>query len=317
MILSLKQKTFFDLFPVPEFLLLSTTGITITDTDIKLVRLQRKILGGGIKLTHFSRTDSSELVSALKGFVSRYGSYIRATLPEENSYLFTASIDRVSVEGLYDAVAFIVEENVPISLAESVFDFEIIDEDANSSEIKLAVTVLPKKIVDAHVKLFESAGMVPVSFDTESQAVARAIVRRGDKRPQLIINLSLGKTGLYVVEDEVVQFSITLTYDFGEDDSYPHLEDLKSEMNKVFSFWNDRTDKSGSPSKQIEQVLVTGLGASRKDFVEKLISDNKTPLTIADTWVNMSFPKNFVPDIKSDEALDYASAIGLILPHRK
>src|SRR3990167_10888877 len=291
MISLLKQKTFLDLFPAPEFLLLSITGIAITDVDTKFVQLRRKIFGDGFELAHASKVDNpkgaveaglinnaSELVSILKKLASHYNiRYARASLPEEKAYLFTANINWVPPEGLRDAVAFIIEENVPVSLAESVFDFEIIEENESSCEIKLAVSVLPKSVVNAYVELFESSGITPASFDLESRAIARAVIHRGDKRLHLIINLSLKRTGFYVVEEEVVQFSTTLAYGIDGDDSYSNPNDLKAEMRKVFAFWNARTDKSGKPGKKIEKIILCGLKGSKMDFVEKLMSENEAP----------------------------------------
>src|SRR3989344_2718958 len=184
MIVPARHRAFFDLFPAPEFLLLSTTGVTVTDSDTKFVQLRRQTFGNGFELAHASKINNPQ----------------------------------VAFGGLRDAVAFIVEENVPVSLAESVFDFEIIDQMPGSNKIKLTVTVLPKDIVNAYITLFESAGITPISFDIESQAIARTLIHRGDRRPNLIINLSRKKTGFYVVEDKVVQFSTTSAYSIGEDD---------------------------------------------------------------------------------------------------
>lgn len=342
MISLLKQKTFLDFFPTPEFLLLSTTGITITDVDTKFVQLRRKIFGDGFELAHASKVDnpkgavesglinnSDELVSILKKLASHYNiRYARASLPEEKAYLFTTNINWVPSEGLKDAVAFIIEENVPVSLAESVFDFEIINENESAGKIKLAVSVLPENVVNAYVGLFESALITPVSFDLESQAIARTVIHRGDKRPHLIINLSLKKTGFYVVEEEVVQFSTTSAYGVGGDDPYPNLNDLKAEMRKVFAFWNARIDdplrqssseasKSGQPGKKIEKVILCGLGRSRADFVEKLMSESEVPYASADVWSNMSSSRKHVSEMSFDESIDYASAIGLVLPRDK
>jgi type IV pilus assembly protein PilM len=206
-------------------------------------------------------------------------------------------------------VAFIVEENAPVSLAESVFDFEIIGEVSDSNEIKLTVTVLPKNIVNTYIELFESAGITPISFDLESQATARALIHRGDKQPNLIINLSRKKTGFYVVEEEVVQFSTTPTYSIGEGDSYPSLNDLKAEMRKVLAFWDDR-----SSEKKIEKIILCGFGASSRDFVKKLMSESDVPYAFADVWQNMSAYQSHIPGISFGESLEYASAVGLILP---
>src|SRR3989344_2799883 len=318
MIPLLGQKTFLDLFPAPEFLLLSTAGIAVTDTDMKFVQLQREIFGDGFKLANSSKIDNPQGIiesNVLKKLSSRYGiRYAHAVLPEEKAYLFTTTIGWVPPLGLKDAVAFIIEENAPVSLTESVFDFEIIREDENAGEIKLSVSVVPKSVVSTYVEIFESALITPISFDLESQAIARAVIHRGDKRPHLIINLSLKKTGFYVVEEEVVQFSTTPAYGIDEGDSYPSLNDLKAEMRKVFVFWNARTDKSGKPEKKIEKVILCGLGASKTDFVEKLMSESEVPYALADVWLNMSPSRSHVAEIPFDESLGYASVIGLVLP---
>lgn len=333
MTVSSRQKTFFDIFPAPEFLLLSNMGITITDTDTTFVQLRRKIFGDGFELVHSSKVDNpkgvvesglinntNELILILKKLSSRYNiRYVRATLPEEKAYLFTTNISWVPPEGLRDAVAFIVEENAPVSLAESVFAFEIIHEDESAGEIKLAVSVLPKNIVAPYVGLFEAASITPISFDLESQAIARAVISRGDMQTTLIVNLSLKKTGFYIVEEEVVQFSTTLAYGLGldRDESYLNVNDLRAEMHKIFIFWDARTDKSGKPEKKIEKVILCGLGANKTDFIKQLVSENEVPYALADVWQNMSSAHNHVPEISLDASLDYASAIGLVLPRDK
>ncbi|MFZ2484548.1 MAG: pilus assembly protein PilM [Minisyncoccia bacterium] len=325
-----RQKTFLDLFPAPEFLRLSNVGVVISDEDIKFAELRREIFRSGFKLVHSGRVpihqgaiesgsinNTEELTSILKKLsLSHNTRFIMATLPEERAYLFTTSIDRVPAEGLRDAVAFIIEENVPVSLVESVFDFEIIDEDANRSKIKLAVSVLPRSLVSSYIELFESAGITPISFDLESQAIARAVIHRGDKRPHLIVNLSSKKTGFYVVEDEVVQFSTTPAYGVGEDGSYPNLSDLKAEMRKVLAFWNARTDPSNLERK-IGKVILCGQGANKSDFVEKLMDGGGVKFALADVWLNITPSRNHVPAIPFEKSLEYASAIGLVLPNKR
>jgi Tfp pilus assembly PilM family ATPase len=235
-------------------------------------------------------------------------------LPEEKAYLFTTRISAVPPEGLNDAVAFIIEENVPVSLAESVFDFEIISGDEVRDEIKLSVSVLPQNIVKTYISLFESAGITPISFKIESRAIARAIIPRGDNLAYLIINLSLNKTGFYVVEEEVVQFSTTLTYGLREDDSGHSLNSLKMEMSKVLAFWNSSPESHGSPEKKITKIILCGREAAKKELVEKLMSESEILYEVADVWQNVSPGQNLVKELSAEESLDYAAAIGLVLP---
>jgi hypothetical protein len=322
-----KQKTFLDFFPTPEFLLLSTTGITITDTDVKFMQLRRKVFGRGCELAHVSKVNLSqgvvvsgvvkqfdELVTILKKLSSHYHiRYARATLPEEQTYLFTTTIPRVASEGLKDAVAFIIEENVPMSLAESIFDFTVIGNLEDSPTLKLAVSVVSKNVVDSYIRLFESADITPISFDLESQAIARSVIRRGDRQSTLIVNIASNKTGFYVVEEEVVQFSTTSAYPLVDDVSLLNVNDLRGEMAKILTFWNSRTDKFGTSEKTIEKIIFYGLMSDRVDFVALLMNDHSIPYSTADVWQNVSSSKEVVSDIPLHESLDYASAIGLQL----
>lgn len=326
----LKRRTFLDFFPVPNFLIFSTTGIAVTDKDTKFVQLKRESFGDKAELVHATKVDNpkgaveaglisntTELIPVLKKLVSHYGiQYVYATLPEERAYIFTTTIDWVPHEGLKDAVAFIIEENAPVSLADSVFDFEIISEDKNTQKIKLVATVIPKDIVNSYIKLFESAGITPVSFELESQAIARTAISYGDKRPHLIINLSWKKTGFYIVERGIVKFSTVSAYSIDDDDSYPSLNDLKAEMRKVLAFWNVHAEGPDKLENRIQKIVFCGPGTRKKDFIEKLMNGSKIEYSLIDIWLNLSSRHRF-SKMTFDESISYISAVGSVLPRHR
>lgn len=319
-----KSNTFYNHFPTPEYLTLSTSGIAIKDEGINFIELHHGLFGTGLKLKSHENIPLQEgvvqsgsiyseekLAIALKSLSVKHRlSYTRATLPEEKAYLFTTSIQRVPEEGLKDAVAFIIEENVPVSLADSVFYFDIIGEDAKSPEIKVAVSVLPKQMVSAYTKVFESAGITPVSYDIESQAIARSVVPKGDMSSLLILNLEEKKTGLYVVEDGVVQFTTTLQY--GAAGSSAH--ELKLEMRKIFAFWSARA-KPGMPERNITKALLTGSASQDHSSVSKLMAECPVEYSWGNPWVNVASADSAPPSEIYAEVAGYASVIGLALPH--
>jgi len=325
--------SFFDFFPTPRFLLLSDVGMVISDKSIQIVKFREKyspdqkfsvvhcneeILPRGAVISGVIH-NRDEVVKVLKELRARYHfNFVRATLPEEKAYLFVTEFDQMPLEDLRDAIAFIIEENVPVSLAESVFYFDVIKSNLKSDKIKVAVSVLPQKEVEIYVEVFELAGITPVSFDIESQAIARALIFEGDTRTQLILNIGEAKTGLYVVEDEVVQFSSTPAFGshMEEDGSYGDLSSLKSEVRKLFSFWNTRLDRQGIPQRKIERILLTGEGATKEDFVSELMSGLEAPYVLADVWANVFSIKKHLPEIPFEASLSYASAIGVALPSR-
>lgn len=321
---ALKNRTFFNLFPTPEYLSLSNSGIAIGDDGIKFLQLHHGLFGNGLTLSHHQKIplpegtvfggliyDPKNVIAALKEVKDTYGiTYTRATLPEEKAYLFSAAIPRVPVEGLKDAVAFIIEENAPVKLAESVFDFDIISSSPELPKFEVTVAVLPKRIADSYMEVFQTAGLVPVSFDIESQAIARAAVPTGDASTWLVINIETKKTGFYIVEAGVVRFTTTLSFGSNQ----PGTTELKTEMRKIFAFWGAREVKPGSPQKKIEKALLCGTGALNNAFVEELMDECPVEYTWGNPWINVSSGGKAPPEFAS-EAMDFTATIGLALPH--
>lgn len=325
MAVTFKSRTFYNLFPTPEYLSLSNSGIAISDEGIKFIEFHHGLFGNGLKLSHYEKIslpdgavfggliyDSKDVALALKKLKDKYGiTYTRATLPEEKAYLFSAVIPRVPIEGLKDAVAFIIEENAPVKLAESIFDFDIITSSPEMSQVEVTVSVLPRKVVSSYAEVFEAAGLTPVSYDIESQAMARALIPTGDPGTWLIVDLENKKTGFYIVEAGVVQFTTTLPYGAAGQGT----AELKAEMRKIFAFWSAREVKPGSHSKKIDRVLVSGGGAQHRDFVMELMNESPVSYSWGDPWVNIRGMGGSLPKKLADLAPSFASAIGLALPH--
>jgi hypothetical protein len=318
--------SFFDFFPTPRFLLLSNTGVAVSEKSAQAVENKKKLslkycaeaplpkgaISSGVIL------DPAACAKVLQELSDTYKfNYVHATLPEEKAYLFTAELEKVPFKDLRDAVAFIIEENVPLSLAESIFYFDVVGGAADPSKIKVAVSVIAEKEVQLYVNMFESAGITPISFDIESQAIARSVIVRGDVRTHLIVNIGETKTGLYVVEDEVVQFSSTPPLGSVEVQGYRDIQSLKSEVRKLFSFWNTRLDKRGIPQRKIERIILCGEGAAKEDFVSELMTGFEVEYSIADVWGNAFSIKEHLPELPFQASLSYPAAIGAALPPRE
>ncbi len=323
-----KIKKFTDHFPVPDFLMLGTSGITLSDRNAKFAQFKKS--SKGLELVHFVDVplpegaitsgfinNTEEVKKALTYLNTHYHlPYVKATLPEERAYVFTTEINKVPSGELRDAVAFTIEENAPVSLDKSIFDYEVVGA-TTGSMLKVAVTVVTYKGTALYTDVFESAGISPISFEIESQAIARAIIPEGDKRTHLIINLTSDKSGLYIVEDEVVQFTSTIPFGARvEGGSYPDIHDLKSEIRKIFAFWNTRIDSAGIPSRKIEKIIFVGEDAFKEDFIAEVMSEMSLEYQLANVWVNALSFEETVPYIPFKESLGCAAAIGLALPKR-
>jgi Type IV pilus assembly protein PilM len=314
------QYSFLDLFPTPEFLLISSIGVTISDSSVYLVEFKRSGKGdrglillhlGSVPLPEGAVTDGvvnnrEAVTKALKELREHFNfRYVRATFPEEKAYLFTTEVTKASGADLRDAIAFTIEENAPVHLAESIFEYDVIGED--DDKVKVAVTVLPTEAVTAYCALFEDAGITPIGFDITPQAISRSLIPRGDKRTFLIVNAGERKTGFYVVEDGVVQFSSTMVLGAGDGPEYPDLDALRTEVRKIFGFWDTKIDK----------VILSGRGAGKPDFVERLMSELGVEYAVGDIWASASPIEKYVPDIPFTTSLSYAAPVGTALPSKR
>jgi Tfp pilus assembly PilM family ATPase len=176
--------------------------------------------------------------------------------------------------------------------------------------VEVTVSVLPRKIVESYTEVFSLAGITPVSFDIESQAIARALVPTGDQSTWLIINIENKKTGFYVVEAGVVKFSTTLPYG----SAGQNVSELKTEMRKIFAFWSSKEAKPDA-LKKIDQVLLSGAGADNHKFVTELMNESSVEYGWGDPWVNMPTKSKGIPKELLSQATSYSSAVGLALPH--
>jgi Tfp pilus assembly PilM family ATPase len=307
---------------------MANSGITITDKSLKFAQFKKS--SRNLELLHFIDipfskgavtagfiNDTEEVKKALVYLKDLHHiQYIKATLPEERAYVYTTEIDKVPYKDLRDAIAFTIEENAPVTLDKSIFDFDIVGP-TTGPKLKVAVTVVTYKGTALYTEIFESAGLSPISFEIESQAIARAIIPKGDTRTQLLINLSSEKTGLYIVEDEIVHFTSTIPFGAREvDGAFPDVHDLKSEIRKIFAFWNTRLDSHGVPVRKIEKILFVGEDATKEDFVSEIMSDISIEYSLANVWINALSFEERVPNIPFKESMGCAAAIGLSLPRK-
>lgn len=302
---------------------MSTVGLSLSDKAVRFIRFKRSAFGNSLNLSQWEKAvlpigaidsgeirDEAKIISSLKELSEKNNlRFVRASLPDEKAFLFTTTIDRVPDEGMRDAVAFIIEENVPVALADSVFDFEAVPT-SDPKKVKVTVSVVLKETANSYIKVLESAGITPISFDIESQAIARAVIEEGDIRTTLIVNAGERKASFYVVEDEVVRFSSTPAQSIIGGGVPLNARELKSEMMKVMEFWNNRVETEGD-GRAIERILLCGAGALNNELADELLADSSIEYNLADPWINTSMPdagSAILPD-----SLEYVAAAGLAL----
>ncbi|MFA6552671.1 MAG: pilus assembly protein PilM [Candidatus Paceibacterota bacterium] len=360
-----KKKGFLDYFPPPKFLEMPTIGVHISDTDIRFMELvksgdsfiigkygRRKLPPAVIEAGYLkNEANKEEVRKILVSIKDQYKiKFINASLPEEKAYLFKTDIPAVSKKEIRSTLEFSLEENVPIPANNAVFDYSIIgDQLKNSNHYDVGVSVLPEDVVSGYMDLFTGAGLMPLSFEIEAQAMGRAVIDKGDKGAYLILNFEEFKTGLSVISDEVVQYASTVDmggralteaiakhFSVSVDEAekikkekgflrdkkdtklffslMDSIAPLKNEIVKVLTYWKTRQDKEGNTNRKLEKIILCGKNSSLAGFDEFLSYYTKMQVEVANPWINVFNIDDYIPPIGALDSLDYATVIGLAMP---
>ncbi|MFA6077086.1 MAG: pilus assembly protein PilM [Candidatus Paceibacterota bacterium] len=351
--------TFFSrFFPVPSFLSDSSFGLDIGDESIKFMELvstkngirvgrhgERAIPPGIIdsgKIKNPKRIE--EILISLKKEIGLKS--VRASLPEEQVYLFKLRLEKDGLVNIKESIELALEEHVPISAQDAIFDYEIISEDMQS--IELQVATISRNVIENYLAIFRNSQILVQSFELEAQAISRAVVKKGDLDTYMIVDFGEKRTGIFIVSRGIVMFTSTLdvggvmltdmiaknfkiNFDeaekmkrkYGLERNAPNKElfsvllnsvsILRDEIVKHFLYWHTHKDVEGKNNMPIKKIILCGGDSNLTGLVDYFSVSMKSPVEMANVWVNIVDTENHVPDMNFKQALSFATALGLAL----
>jgi len=347
-------------FPPPKFLRMPAVGMTISDHSVKVMELLRSgehleigrygdiLIQDGVMLSGEIK-DRKKLKEILLSVKQKFSiDFIYAAVPEEKAYLFKAELPYEAIDNIRENIELQLEEFVPISSKEAIFDYEIIKEKNNDGKIEVNVSVIPEKYVKDYSDIFQEAGIIPISFEIEAQALKRAVISQEDMGTYMMIDIGRTRTGLSIVSNGFLRYTSTvsiggdalvraiqkeLSISFEEADKIKQrigfiknerntelyksltitMSALEEEINKRYSFWNDHPESDNKPRKKIQKIILCGGNAHIPGMKEYLSFRIKTPVEIANVWINAFSFRDYIPEISFNYSTGYASVIGLVL----
>ncbi len=345
-------------FPMPTLLLLRSVGIDISDRSVKYAELRSSrswlTLGryGSISIPEgviasgkvIDPKRFGEILRALR--VKENLSFVRVSLPEEQVYLFRVRVGRVEYRDLRNAVELTLEEHIPISPAEAVFDFDIVE--THDDGYDLQVVAASKELLDGYLEALSLAGLTPLSFELEAQALARAVVSEGDGATVMVVDFGATRTGISIMHAGTVLFTSTvdvgglgvsqaiqraLGVDFEKAEALKHeiglsesadnreafsamvstLSAIRDEISRTYTYWHTQKDDEGAVRPKIESIVLAGGNANLPGLAGYFSSALRMPVGLANPWVNITDFTEYIPEINRKESLSYATAIGLAM----
>src|SRR3989344_3927090 len=143
------------------------------------------------------------------------------SLPEEQCFVRVIQLPPMPEKELSEAVAAETEGNIPMSLDEVYYDWQVITRpdgvasSASGENIKhfdVLVAATPKEVVEEYESLLAGIGLLPLIFEPESFAIARAALRnRISYSPLLLVDLGETHTTLAIVSGTSIRVTVSVS----------------------------------------------------------------------------------------------------------
>lgn len=357
----MKQPLLERFFPAPAFLRMPTGGLDISDRSIKFLELGRGrgrmalgrhgeavvpeevITGGEI-------VEREELLRILREMRGRFGMrFVNVSLPEEKSFIFSLELPPLEPSEVRQSVELALEEHIPLHADEAVFDFEVAGFPRDTNDhLDVNVSVMPRAVVESYFDVLSEAGFMPLAFELEGQAIARAVVREGDLGTFMAVDFGATRTSISIVEKGIVWFTTSIAIggkeltnaivkDFGV--SFADAERIKieqglgqksgelgvyaslvatlsvlrDEISKHYQYWNEQHKGMRHERGGIEKIIMCGGDAVIPGIIEFLTADVGVSVTLGNPWINVFSLEEYIPPLHLNDAQRYTPAIGLAL----
>jgi Tfp pilus assembly PilM family ATPase len=343
-----------NVFPPPSFMSFPRAVFFVGPGIIRYLSIKSSSLIRGIQLfgsfpTQLSDVDdfSDEIRTTIKvvvgDFLARKG-HKHSTLifPEKDVYLFRVFLPKMKHSEIRSAVELRIEENIPVSAADVVFEFDIVHETERG--ILVAVSAVPRRSLDRLVANVSDSGLLVVAVETEARALARTFTGNG-LSSSLIIFIGETDTVCVVASCGVALFSSTISLssvlfrkalsetfsislekaDQFRDESVsaghmsdsvvvaklaPEIKILRDELSKIIEYWSVHAQAEGVPP--VEKIILSGSNSSLPSFVQHVAAGFKIPVEVGNVW-SMVAEQGGIIDISKTQSLDYAVLIGALI----
>ncbi|MEY3783719.1 MAG: type 4 fimbrial biosis protein PilM, type pilus assembly protein PilM [Candidatus Parcubacteria bacterium] len=350
--------------PPPTYITIPAVGVDISDTSLKYFAFKPSVREGAERellqwgdipipsgvvdkgVVH----DLEKLVLVLKEFKAKTGAeFVNVSLPEERAYVFETEVRRnTPLKEIRGLLEFKLEENVPIPSKDVLFDYEILENDEDDRTVRISVVAYAKETIQHYYDACIEAGLKPVSFEVESQAVARAVIPKDIKGTSMLVDFGKTRSGIGIVSNGILLY--TSTIDIGGDSlsqalrkvvsadtSEAELTILKNTQGLIrgidssdahnalittvsvikdaladrMQYWHLLNDND--IGRRIDSVILCGGSSNLKGLTAYLTESIGVPCVQGNVWENSFSLSNHVPPIDHNHSLGYATVIGLAL----
>lgn len=334
---------------------MKASGLDFSDNRVRLVCLKETKKGVDVQYfdqqlipketVHMGRIEKEDVLIALLKEMKKKTpvSFVRVTIPESQAYSFVIEVQATKHSEIRNSIELVLEENIPLSVTDTIFDYTILFQSKDA--LLIQVVAVSKVLQESYYRVVSMSGFIPVSFELEGHAIARALIPDNDDDSYMIVDLGQSKTGVIFVSNK--QVIATTTIDFGGDRlttmlmkalsvSFEEAEEIKKthgfsfgvgddkvyesmigtlatlrdEINNQYVYWNNKKNTLVD-FPPIKKIILCGGGSNLIHIDEYLKSGLRIPVEHANPWINMFSLDDMIPRIPRNLALGYTTAIGI------
>ena len=271
---------------------------------------------------------------------------VRVSLPEEQVYLFRSHLEKSGLKNVREGIELSLEEYIPIPAQDAIFDYEFLKE--NDDSLELQVAAIPKNVIESYLSVFKNSEIIVQSCELEAQAISRSVIKKGDLDTYMIVDFGQTRTGIFIISSGVVVFTSTLNVggstiikmleksfkvtheeaqkmkvQYGLMRNAPNKEVfsvilnvvsiIRDEIAKHFLYWHTHPDEQEKERPPIKKIILCGGESNLIGLTEYLSVSIKSPVELADVWINIKDTAQSIPEINFNKSLAFAAAFGLAL----
>ena len=250
-----------------------------------------------------------ELISVLKTIKKDFNvNYVNFSIPEVSTYIYRTTLSKSVGYDISNALQF------PIEPSDTLLDYFVTN--IKENEIDVIVTVVSKSIIEKFTEIIESAELKPLSFEPETHAIVRGIIKKENKNQYVLLNLDKCLSSVAVVENGVVQYTqtVNISNNFSEKFNEEEAKILKENINKIIIYWS--TSLEQADKNEIKNMFLVGENSFSQELLNYLEKNVSLNVKFANVWINCFDLNDYIPNICAKDSVKYATSIGLALKNK-
>ncbi len=165
--------------------------------------------------------DPAGMISHLKALTKKAYGRNRAcgvvvSLPETRTFIKVITVMKpAKIEDMLSAVTAEATLHIPLPIEELYIDWQPVENVRSvpiGKPISVTIAAAPKAVVDSYAQILEAAGLVPVAFEIEAQAIVRSItpVKSNEDAAYGIVDFGATRSSFIVFDKGTIQFTVSL-----------------------------------------------------------------------------------------------------------